>query len=99
MADNLPKIKQALLDEIAKDTNRLFNESHIPVWPTQVLPALGALMYLCHMSREMADDAMKTFRALAKADYEVKRPRPAMGYGGPEMLGIDLWGGCTGRAS
>ncbi|BCA78410.1 alpha/beta hydrolase [Desulfuromonas sp. AOP6] len=85
LKDNLPKIEQALHEEIAKDTNGLFNESHIPIWPPKVLPALGALIYLCHMSREMADDAMKTFRALARADYEVKQPRPAMGYGGPEI--------------
>jgi hypothetical protein len=43
------------------------------------------MFYGQRINREMADDAMKTFRALANAEYENKKPRPAMGYEGPEI--------------
>jgi len=83
--DNLPKIEQALHEQIAQDTNGLFTDHLVPKRHECLLPALGPLLYLRRITREIADDAMKTFRALAQADYEIKLPRPAMGYGGPEM--------------
>ncbi len=83
--DNLPKIEQALHEQIAQDTNGLFTDHLVPKRHEYLLPALGPLLYLRRITREIADDAMKTFRALAHVDYEIKLPRPAMGYGGPEM--------------
>jgi hypothetical protein len=83
--DNLPKIEQALHEQIAQDANGLFTDHLVPRRHEYLLPALGPLLYLRRITREIAEDAMKTFRALAHADYEIKLPRPAMGYGGPEM--------------
>jgi len=82
--DNLPKIEQALHEQIAQDTNGLFTDHLVPKRHESALPVLGPLLYLRRITRQIADDAMKTFRALAHADYESKQPRPAMGYGGPE---------------
>lgn len=83
--DNLPRIEQALQQEIARDGNGLFTDHLLPQRHEYLLPALGPLLYARRITREMAADAMKTFRALARAEYEVKLPRPAMGYDGPEM--------------
>lgn len=85
IADNLPKIEQALQEEIARDGNGLFTDHLLPKRHEYLLPALGPLLYVRRVTREMAADAMKTFRALARAEYEVKRPRPAMGYDGPQL--------------
>lgn len=90
MHDNLPIVEKALQEEIAKDDNGLFTDHLTPQWPEKMLPAIGAWLYARRISREMADDALKTVRALVKADYEVRLPRPAMGYDGP-MLDTDLF--------
>lgn len=82
--DNLPKIEKALQQEIAKDSNGLFTDHLIPQWPDKMLGPLGIWLYARRISREMGEDARKTIRALAKAEYEVKTPRPAMGYEGPD---------------
>jgi len=63
----------------------MFTDHLLPERHESLLPALGPLLYARRISREMAADATKTFRALAGAEYEIKRPRPAMGYEGPEM--------------
>lgn len=83
--DNLPKVEKALQQEIARDTNGLFSDHLTPQWPEKMLGVLGAWLYARRISREMGEDAMKSIRALTRADYEIKTPRPAMGYGGPEM--------------
>lgn len=85
VADNLPKIEQALQEEIARDGNGLFTDHLLPS-RHEYLTQLGPRLSVRRVTREMAADAMKTFRALARAEYEVKRPRPAMGFDGPEML-------------
>ena len=85
VVDNLPRIEQALQDEIARDGNGLFTDHLLPKRHEYLLPALGPLLYARRVTREMAADSMKTFRALARAEYEIKRPRPAMGYDGPEI--------------
>lgn len=83
--DNLPKVEKALQQEIAKDTNGLFSDHLPPQWPEKRLGVIGAWLCARRISREMGEDALKSIRALTRADYEIKIPRPAMGYGGPEM--------------
>lgn len=86
VADNLPKIEQAMREQIAKDSNDLFTDHLVPKRYESLLPPpLGSMLYTGRVTREMADDAMKTLRALANAEYEDKAPRPAMGYDGPEI--------------
>lgn len=87
VADNLPKIEQALREQVAKDSNGLFTDHLVPKRNESLLPhPLGSMLYTRRVTREMADDAMKTLRALANAEYEHKTPRPAMGNVGPEMV-------------
>lgn len=86
ITDNLPQLEKALQQEIANDANGLFTDHLAPQWPEKLLSTLGVWLYARRISREMADDALKTLRALVKADYEVKMPRPAMGFDGPEMM-------------
>ena len=81
----LPRIEKALQEEIARDGNGLFTDHLVPKRHEYLQAGLGTLLYMRRITREMADDAMKTFRALARAEYEAKRPRPAMGYDGPQM--------------
>ncbi|AJF07068.1 alpha/beta hydrolase [Geoalkalibacter subterraneus] len=83
--DNLPRIEQALQEEIARDGNGLFTDHLLPRRYEYALPGLGAMFYGQRITREMAVDSMKTFRALARTEYENKKPRPAMGYEGPEI--------------
>ncbi len=85
ITDNLPRVEKALQQEMDKDANGLFTDHLAPQWPEKMLSTIGVWLYARRISREMADDALKTLRALVKADYAVKLPRPAMGYDGPEM--------------
>lgn len=87
ITDNLPKVERALQQELAKGANGLFTDHLTPQWPETILSDLGVWLYARRISGEMADDALKTLKALVKADYEVKLPRPAMGYGGPMLDG------------
>ena len=43
------------------------------------------ILYHNRIRKEVAQDFCKTIRALADTDFELKTPRPAMGYSGPEI--------------
>lgn len=86
LGDNLPAFEKALQAEIASDTDGLFTDHLAPTWEEmRDRHHLGPFRYARRISKQMAEDAMKTVRALVKADWQVKTPRPAMGYGGPEQ--------------
>ena len=43
------------------------------------------ILYYGRIGKEAGQDFCKTIRALADTDFELKTPRPAMGYSGPEI--------------
>ncbi len=84
--DNWAAFENAMKNQIAMDSNGLFTDHLKPQWPEKSLPIIGPWFYTRRITREMGEDAIKTVKAFVEADFEVKKPRPAMGYSGPEMV-------------
>ncbi|MDY0212810.1 MAG: hypothetical protein RBR06_07370 [Desulfuromonadaceae bacterium] len=80
VGDNWASFEKSLNEEIQKDPDGLFTQNLAIRDYEKALP----LAYVLRVRRQMGDDFLKTLKALIATDYEIKKPRPAMGYTGPE---------------
>jgi hypothetical protein len=77
--DNWRKFEKTLDAEIRRDKNGLLLDNLEPHWYEYVVP----ILYINRLGDEAVQDFMKTVRALINTDYEIRTPRPAMGWKGP----------------